>query len=210
LRIGLASDSFGNLELLGTVLDHFARAKVDRTFFMGGRCADLDTVLARRLSGSREAAVPRTDSEFLAAVESALSRHAAAEQDPLAGKVLRVASRACPEYGAGAVPRKQMDLVEGRICCIVHDKSELTREDIANATVLFHGNSGHAALVQIGPRYFVTPGHLRAPAPPGRPPTYAVLDVTERDLVLTVYAPDGAEVKRERAGFAAGGKMSVR
>lgn len=210
MRIGLASDSHGNLELLGAALDRFVRAKVDRVFFLGGRCADVETVLARRASGAHEGAVPRTDAEFLAAVEGALSRHAVAAKDPLAGRVVRVASRACPEYGAGAVPRKQMDLVEGRICCLVHDKSELDRDDIANATVLFHGNSGHAALVQIGPRYFVTPGHLRAPAPDGKPPSYAVLEVTAKDLVLTVYSAAGAEVKKERASFAGGGKMSVR
>ena len=213
MRIGLASDSFGNLELLDAVLERFARASVERMFFLGGRCADLDAVLARRHAGGgarAPAEVPRTDAEFLAAVQGALSRQAAAAQDPLAGKVVRVASRACPEYGAGTVPRKQMDLLEGRICCLVHDKSELTRDDIANATLIFHGNSGHAALVQIGPRAFVTPGHLRAPAPPGRPPTYAILDVTAKELVLTVYSPGGVEVKRERVAFAAGGKMSVR
>jgi len=210
LRIGLASDSFGNLELLDSVLDRFARAKVDRVFFLGGRCADLEAVLGRRGAGPRESAVPRTDAEFLAAVEGALARHANAARDPLAGKVVRVASRACPEYGSGAIPKRQMDLVEGRICCLVHDKAELSRDDISNASVFFHGNSGHAALVQIGPRYFVTPGHLRTPEPAGRPASYAVLDVTPRDLVLSVFSAAGAELKQERASFAAGGKMSVR
>jgi len=210
LRIGLASDSFGNLGPLEKALEVFARAEVDRIFFLGGRLADLETVLARRRGGSRDAAVPRTDSEFLAAVEGALTRHVAAEDDPVADRIVRVASRACPEYASGAVPKKQMDLVEGRIWCLVHDKADLDREDITNATVLVHGNSGHAALVQIGPRTFVTPGHLRAPPPEGRPATFAVLEVTERDLALTVYSAAGAELSRERASFAAGGKMSVR
>lgn len=211
LRIGVASDSFGNVELLGSVLDRFARARVDRVFFLGGRCADVDAVLARRGSGvSRHAPVPRTDAEFLAAVQGALARQAGAARDPLAGKVVRVASRACAEYASGAVPRKQVDLVEGLICCLVHDKADLDRDDIANASVIFHGNSGHAALVQIGPRTFVTPGQLRAPAPAGRPGTYGVVEVTAKELVLTVFSEAGAELKRERASFAAGAKMSVR
>ncbi len=210
MRIGVASDSFGNLGLLDEVFDRFVSEKVERVFFLGGRCADVDAVLARRRGGSRDAAIPRTDSEFLAAVEGALARHAAAARDPIAGKVVRVASRACPEYGSGKVPRKQVDLVEGRICCLVHDKSELDRDDISNASVIFHGNSGHGALVQIGPRYFVTPGHLRAQAPGGRPPTYAILEVSPKDLVLSVFSGDGARVKEERASFTAGGKMSVR
>jgi hypothetical protein len=183
---------------------------VERVFFLGGRLADLDAVLARRRP-KPERPVPRSDSEFLAAFEEALARHAAV--DPVADRIVRVASKACPEYGSGAVPRKLMELVEGRICCLVHDKAELDRDDITNATVLFHGNADRAALVQIGPRYFVNPGRLRAPAPGGaaEPPTFGVLDVTERDLVLTVYSADRtAELRRDRASFAAGSKMSVR
>jgi predicted phosphodiesterase len=208
LRIGLASDSFGNLDALERALALFARAPVDRVFFLGGRVSDLDAVQARR-RGGRDAPVPRSDSEFLAAFEEALARQTAA--DPVADGTVRVASRACPEYGSGAVPRKIMELVEGRICCLVHDKAELNRDDITNATVLFHGNADRAALVQIGQRYFVTPGRLRAPAAGGEPPTCCILDVTERELVLTVYSADRtAELRRERASFAAGGKMSIR
>jgi predicted phosphodiesterase len=210
LRIGLASDSHGNVDALERALDAFARARVDRVFFLGGRLADLDAALARRRGGSRNAPVPETDEEFLGAVRGALSRAVAAEPDPLHGKILRVASRACAEYAAGDVVRKQVDLVEGRICCLVHDKGELTRDDIANASVLFHGNSGNAALVQIGPRYFVTPGQLRAPAPGGRPATYGVLELTVKDLVLEVYSAEGERLREERATFAAGGKMAVR
>jgi predicted phosphodiesterase len=210
LRIGLASDTYGNLDPLERALDLFARTKVDRVFFLGGRLADLDAVLARRGGGSRDAPVPSSDSEFLAAVEGALARHAAAAADPLDGRIVRVASRACAEYGSGGSLRKQVDLVEGRICCLVHDKAELTREDIVNASVLFHGNSAHAALVQIGPRCFVTPGHLRAAAPEGRPPTFAVVDVGVRDLVLTIYSAEGAQLREERGSLAAGTKMEVR
>lgn len=209
MRIGLASDSFGNLEALGRALDLFARAAVDRVYFLGGRLADLDAALGRRRAPP-EAPVPRSDSEFLAAFEEALARHA--NPDPLADRIVRVASRACPEAASGAVPMKQVDLVEGRICCLVHDKSALDREDITNATVLFHGNADRAALVQIGPRYFVTPGRLRAAAPGGDgAPTFGVLEMTERELVLTVYAADRtAELRRDRASFVAGAKMSVR
>lgn len=209
MRIGLAGDSFGNLDALGRALDLFARAAVDRVYFLGGRLADVDAALARR-QARREAPVPRSDSEFLAAFEDALARHAS--RDPLADRIVRVASRACPEAASGAVPTKQVDLVEGRICCLVHDKAELTRDDITNATVLFHGNADRAALVQIGPRYFVTPGRLRAGASGGDgAPTFGVLEMTERELVLAVYSADRtAELRRDRASFAGGAKMSVR
>ena len=68
MRIGLASDSFGNLDPLEKALELFARAQVDRVYFLGGTLGDLDAVLARRRR-PREAAVPRTDAEFLAAVQ---------------------------------------------------------------------------------------------------------------------------------------------
>jgi predicted phosphodiesterase len=207
LRIGLASDSFGNVDALGRALELFARAAVDRVYFLGGRLADVDAALERR-RGAKDAPVPRSDSEFLAAFEEALARHAAG--DPIADRIVRVASRGCPEAATGAVATKQVDLVEGRICCLVHDKSELTREDIANATVLFHGNSAHAALVQIGPRCFVTPGHLRRAAPGGHPPTFAIAEVTAREVVLTVFSDQCAEVGQQRVALATAGKMSVR
>ncbi len=208
MRIGLASDSGGDLDALGRALEAFARAGVDRVYFLGGRLADLDAVLARRCGAAEEAPVPRSDSEFLAAFEEALARHAS--PDPLADRVVRIASRACPEYASGAAPRKQLDLVEGRICCLVHDKAELTRDDITNSTLLFHGNADRAALVQIGQRYFVTPGRLRAPARGGEPSTFAVLEVTPKELVLTVCSGEGAELRADRASLAAGAKMSVR
>jgi predicted phosphodiesterase len=210
VRIGLASDSFGNLAALERALERFQRAQVERVFFLGGRVGDVDAVLARRAGGSREAPVPQTDAEFLAAVRGALARQEAARKDPLEGRIVRVASRACPEYESGKVPRKQVDLVEGRISCLVHDKADLTREDIANSALIFHGNTVAPAIVQIGPRCFVTPGHLRDPSPAGRPATFALVEVTARDLLLTVYAGDGAEVRQDRVSFAVTGKVTVR
>lgn len=209
VRIGLVSDSFGNLDALGVAFDLFGRAGAERIFFMGGWWADVDAVLARRRYGSRGAPVPARDRGFLSAVEGALSRSAGIPEHPLAGRITRVASRACPEYGSGP-QGKAVDLLEGRICCLVHDKSDLSREDIGNATLLFHGNSGQAALVQFGPRVFVTPGHLRTRSEEGRPATFALADVTPAEIVLTVFSAEGAELRRERAALQSGGKVSVR
>ncbi len=210
MRIGLASDSFGNLAALERAFELFQRAQVDRMFFLGGRVADVDAVLARRAGGSREAPVPTTDEEFLAAVRGALARQEAARKDPLDGRIVRVASRACPEYESGKVPRMQVDLVEGRISCLVHDKADLARDDIANAALIFHGNTASPGIVQIGPRCFITPGHLRDPAPPGRPASFATLESTARELVLTAFSADGAELRQDRVSLAVAGKMSVR
>lgn len=188
-RIGLASDSFGNLEALGAAFDLFGRVEVDRVFFMGGWWADVDAVLARRRTGA--------------------SSRPGAGQASLADRITRVASRSCPEYGSGALG-KTVDFLEGHVCCLVHDKSDLSREDIGNASLLFHGKSSRAALTQFGPRIFVTPGQLRAAEVGGAPPTFATVDVTDAELVFVVYAADGVETRRERATFQPGGKVTVR
>ncbi len=210
MRIGLASDSYGNLDMLERVLGLFQRAQVERIFFLGGRVGDVDAALARRAGGSRNAPVPKSDQEFLSAVRGALGRQAAARPEPLDGRIVRVASKACPEYESGRVPRMQVDLVEGRICCLVHDKSELSREDIENASIFFHGNSAAAGIVQIGPRCFVTPGHLRSQPPEGHPPSFALAEVTACEIVLSVFSEKCAELRRDRAPLVTAGKMSVR
>ena len=210
MRIGLVSDTHGNVGALGRALELFAQAQTDRVFFLGGGCADLDAALARRRRAPAGARVPTTDLEFLGAVRGALSREAGLGGDPLTGRVVKIASRDCPEYASGALPRKHLDMAEGFICCLVHDTAELNREDIANATLLFHGNSERAQLLQIGPRCFVTPGHLRDHAPEGSPPGFALLDVEPGGVELIAYSADGAEQWRDQAAFGVRGKVTVR
>lgn len=183
MRIGLASDSFGNLDGLAVAFDVFVKVGAEQVFFLGGWWADVDAVLGRARTGG---------------------------EHPLAGKVTRVASRAGPEAEAGG-PRTVVDLVDGRICCLVHDKAALTRDDIANATLFFHGDSPRAALAQFGPRVFVTPGHLHVQGGAAAPATFGVVELQPAELVLTVFGADGAEQRRERAALGpGGGKVSVR
>ena len=58
------------------------------------------------------------------------------------------------------IPKKAVDMVGDALCCLVHDKNDLTREDLLNATVFIHGKESEPKVVQIGPRYFLTPGEL--------------------------------------------------
>jgi hypothetical protein len=209
MRIGLASDSAGDVDALGRALAHLTRAQVERVYFLGARLADLDAVLSRRRGAARTAPEPRTDAEFLAAVESALARQAAAAPDFLDGRIVKVASRACAEHASGAVSAKQVDLVEGRICCLVHDKGDLDRDDISNASLLFHGNAPAAGVVAIGPRVFVTPGRLH-PEPGGGLGSFAIADVGPAELTLTVFGTDCAEIAVHRTPLGVATRMSVR
>lgn len=214
MRIGLASDCYGNVDELARALERFVAAGVDRIFFLGGRFGDVDAAVSRMkfAAGEPPAATPGAD-PFLAAFRGALAAHVGGEEEArakLRQRIVRVASRACPEYEAGTAPRKVMDLLEGHVACLVHDKSELTRDDITNAVLLFHGNSAQGAVVQIGPRCFVTPGHLRAPAPEGRPASTAVLELEPRALTLVIHDTAGRELRRERADLGGRSKMVVR
>ncbi len=214
MKIGLASDSFGNIEALSSAFERLAAAGAERIFFLGGRYADVEAVFHRRRAGVRGGpAASDGETSFLEAVRGALARASAgasAGADELERRIVRVASRACPEYQRERAPRKVFEMVDGLICCLVHDKSELTRDDIANASVLFHGNSGHAAMVAIGPRVFVTPGHLRAADPDGRPPSCALLEVGPETLELTVYSPSGEELRRQKLAAGARSRMTVK
>ena len=220
MKIGLVSDSYGNVEVLEAAIDALFAVGADRVFFLGGRYADVQAVLDRKragVKGGRPARPPPAGEEtlgFLRAVEGVLQGQVeddpAEKVDRLARRIVRVASKACPEYQRDRAPRKVFEMVDGLICCLVHDKADFTRDDIANATVLFHGNSGHPAIVSIGPRFFVTPGHLRAIDPDGRPPTYALLEVDGGSMELVVYSAFGRELKRERAALGARTKVSVK
>lgn len=211
MRIGLASDSLGDVNALLRALEVFDRERVDRVFFLGARWGDLDAALARAAPPPAAPAAPAalgTDLDFLAAVEGALAA-ARPAPPPLARlEIQRVAGRSCPEYGSG-VPTKLVDLVEGRICCLVHDKAELSRDDITNASVVFHGKAARAGLVQFGPRVFVTPGPLAAG---GEASGFAVVELGPAAVALTAYDRAGAVVGRERAGAAPGSgpRLSVK
>lgn len=213
MRIGLVSDCYGNVEPLARALERFLADGMDRIFFLGGRYADVDAAIGRVHAGSGGEPVAEGDEGFLGVFRVVLAEHAVGADDDrakLRRRIVRVASRACPEYEAGSAPKKLMELLEGHVACLVHDKSELTRDDISNAPLLFHGNSAQAAVVQIGPRIFITPGHLRAPPPEGRPATFCELELEPRSLTLVVFDTEGRELRRERADLGGRSKMMVR
>ena len=214
MRIGLASDCHGNVDDLVRALDRFVAEKVDRIFFLGGRYADVDKAVTRvKIAVPDAPPAPEGADPFLSAFRGALAQQAGGltdQRERLLKRIVRVASRACPEYAQASVPKKLMELAEGHVLCLVHDKSELTRDDIANAAVLVHGNSAAPAVVQIGPRVFVTPGHLRRPAPDGRPATWAVLELEARSLTLVVHGLDGKVLARQKGDLGGHSKMVVK
>jgi predicted phosphodiesterase len=188
IRIGLVSDSCGDAPLLARALAALDQAGAERLFFLGGRWADADAALAPPFPAAAAARIR--------------------------ARLARVAGSSSPERASGKAPAKVIEMVGGALACLVHDKADLTRDDIANATFLFHGAADAPALVQIGPRFFVTPGRLARPAAPvgGPPPqgTWALLELDGTRVDLVVFGADGQEGTRLSAQGVAGAQVKIR
>jgi len=92
-----------------------------------------------------------------------LSRKAQ-ELTRMADKVLRTPEKGSLEYQDPSIPKKAVDMLGDVLCCLVHDKNDLDKEDMINAVLLVHGKEADPKVVQIGPRYFVTPGKVKGGA----------------------------------------------
>lgn len=63
----------------------------------------------------------------------------------------------------GALPAQETRLVElldGKVAVMIHDKAMLDEDDIASATYLVFGKSDEPLVKQIGSRFFLSPGPL--------------------------------------------------
>jgi hypothetical protein len=206
--IGVFSDTHGDLGAFDAAYE-FLRAKGARRFlFTGARYTDLDEwVLWRRQKsrGGRE----YSDADFLADVTQwlvtpqegskprtpaygAAPADLASEDDRrlVMERFVRVPERESLAYRDPGVPNTLMDLVGDTLCCVVHDKNDLVRDDLLNALVFIHGKEPEPKVVQIGPRYFVTPGRLVGAAEQ----TCGLLERAERNLTFRAFRLDGHEV----------------
>lgn len=204
--IGILSDSHGDLAAFNAAYELLREKGARRFMFVGGRYTDLDAwVLEQREKsrGGRE----YSDMDFLADVTQWLSSKDALPRPPAFGEApadfsaeedrrlvlerfVRVPERDCLQYMDPTIPRKLLDMVGDALCCLVHDKNDLTREDLLNATIFIHGKESEPKVVQIGPRYFLTPGRMTGAAEQ----TCALLEKVDRDLRFTAFRLDGSVV----------------
>ena len=210
--IGILSDSHGDLAAFNAAYELLRTKGAQRFVFLGGRYTDLDEwILWRRdrQRGGRE----YSGTDFVEDVERWLTvsgqkpkpralsgSHAAikaVEEDPvlLRNSFVRAPERDCLHYLDASTPRKVLDMVGDVLCCAVHDKNELSREDLLNATLFLHGRESEPKLVQIGPRYFLTPGRLAGAAEQ----TCALLERDERGLRFSAWRLDGTPVLEPQA-----------
>nr|WP_217916986.1 MULTISPECIES: hypothetical protein [unclassified Myxococcus] len=180
------------------------RSKGARRFlFAGARYTDLDEwVLWRRQKsrGGRE----YSDADFLADVTNWLGSQDALPRTPsraeapadvaseddrrlVMERFIRVPERESLQYRDPSINNKVMDLMGDTLCCVVHDKNDLTRDDLLNALLFVHGKEPDPKVVQIGPRYFLTPGRLVGAAEQ----TCALLEKVDRNLRFSAFRLDG-------------------
>lgn len=190
MRIGLLGPAEGNEAALRDAVEFLlGDAGVDQAIYLGHDEHTIERVItewAREILGSE----PGFDAFLERAVE--LARSGTPEQiEELLGAetALRrlAAIRKLPPPPARAV-----EMVADRIVLVVHDKSVLDEEDIANAALIVYGSGKKAELRRFGPRYFLTPG----PVAEGR---VAVLEVEDDGNVsIALFETSGLPVWREK------------
>jgi hypothetical protein len=218
VKIGLVADSQGDVDALEHACDLLVDERgAERIFFLGGRWADADELFQRKRE-ERRGRAEYSDVDFLADVASFIAKSAAAEQGGVAHRLqkdeietyiarfARVPDRASFQYRDPAIARILPELVGDKIACLVHDKADLQRDNVETAALFFHGNSAEPNVVQIGPRFFVTPGSL-AHVPR---PSFALLTGEGASMELVALGLDGRELKRFPMSLATRRKMSLR
>jgi len=201
------SDSHGDLAAFDAAYELLRGKGAQRFMFLGGRYTDLDEwILDRRerSRGGREysgADFIEDVAKWLAVTEQKPRPRSlsvsdddlkALEEDPLLVRenFLRTPERDSLQYRDPAIPRKMLDMLGDTLCCLVHDKNDLSRDDLVNALVFIHGKESEPKLVQIGPRYFLTPGRLAGAAEQ----TCALLEREDRNVRYTAFRLDGKVV----------------
>lgn len=218
--IGIFSDSNGALGVFDAALKLLAERGAKRFLFAGGRYEDLD----EWVKWKREEVRAQVDyrnfdllediSRYLVGLDQ-VSRPAAfgtaweqgrsiEELARMKEKILRAPERGSLAWKDPSVPKKVMELAGDTLCCVVHDKNDLEKEDMVNAQVLVHGGEPEAKVVQIGTRVFITPGRLVG----GKEPTVGLLEPLDRQLLFSVFALDG-RVIIDRQPLLVGSKTKV-
>ncbi|MBX5480437.1 MAG: hypothetical protein IRZ16_01110 [Myxococcaceae bacterium] len=226
--IGLFSDSHGDLEAFDAAYELLRGKGARRFIFAGGRFNDLDEwvlMRKRRARGGRT----YTDADFLADVTNFLCNQEQVARPPaffdeaedsgangptrpedfdkVKERFVRVPDKDSLQYRDASIPNKAVDMLGDALCTIVHDKNDLEREDLLNALVFIHGREPEPKVVQIGPRYFITPGKLTGAAEQ----TCGLIELVDRNLRFSAFRLDGKVlVDRHPVELVRKNKLSVK
>jgi hypothetical protein len=195
--IGIFSDTHGDIDLFDNAVDLLQERGAKRFYFLGGDFADLDTwVKFRRELVRGEGGY--SDQDFVSDIGSFLKMQGVPvapneEGDALARirePFLRVPDDESAEYSNGSMSKLAIDMLGDVLCCLVHDRDDLSKDDLENALVFCHGKEDEPKVVQAGQRTFVTPGRLSNT----KTPTCGLLELVEKNLRFSAFSLDGKPV----------------
>lgn len=219
--IGLFADSHGDLEAFDAAWELLRQKGARRFIFAGGRYGDLDDWVLMRKQRARGGS-GYSDQDFLADITNFLTHKeqvsrppaffddvpsAPEDFDKVKERFARVPDKGCLQYLDGSVPKTAVDMLGDALACVVYDKNDLSRDDLVNALVFVHGKESEPKVVQIGPRYFLTPGKLTGAAEQ----TCALIEVVDRNLRFSAFRLDGKViVDRQLLELSRKTKLSVK
>lgn len=91
-------------------------------------------------------------------------------------------------YKSAHVPPKIFETILGLNLFLVHAlEKDATRDDISRADIILHGHTHKEELRLDDGKLYVNPGHLKGPLEKNMPPTFAVLDIHDREVSVAIY-----------------------
>lgn len=212
--IGILSDSNGDVAAIDSAYDLLKAKGCKRFFFCGGRYSDLDEWLAFRKQKQR-GDQGYSDMDFLSDVSGWLgggdqiergavfgrqeaetsAKKSGDELARLLDKFTRTPERDSLQFRNADIAKKHVDMIGDHLCCMVHDKNDLDRDDLMNGSVFIHGKQSEPKVVQIGNRFFVSPGQLSGAAEQ----TCALFEVVDKQLRFSAYTLDGKAIIDKQA-----------
>jgi hypothetical protein len=171
MGIGLFSGSQGDLGAFDAAYELLKARGARRFVFAGGHYTDLDEWILWRRAREPEGR-EHSGTDELARIKD---------------RFVRTPERDCLQYRDPTVPKKAVELLGDALCCVVHDKNDLEKEDLLNGAVFLHGKEPEPRVVQIGPRFFITPGTLTGAAEQ----TCGLLELADGTATYSAFTLDG-------------------
>ncbi len=199
MRLGLIGPAENHDDALERAVRFLYRElKVHRAVYLGLDAA-LDRVV-REIAGRLVADDPSDGAVWLRAAQRCLDASPEVIDELLETERERLALMV---FGSLPGPETRLvELLNGKVAVMIHDKALLDEDDIASATYVVFGKSPEALVKPIGSRWFLSPGMLGTHG-------IMVLEDEGSGVGLVLYDANCKEVRREVLTPGASGRMRV-
>jgi hypothetical protein len=104
-----------------------------------------------------------------------------------------------------AAESRTVEILDGRVAVLLHDKALLDEEDMLPAVLLVFGKNDEPLIRQVGPRTFVSPGAIR----PGKGGAAILSDEVSGEVSIGIFEPGGRLVASHTVTMPRTGKVRV-